>query len=154
MAENWFEALSDEMANGVSATDAVGAVLGGPAGMATIGASAAARMAGEGNGGSWSFDKDEIDAVIADWKALAEELDEDRRNFFSAQRVFYPPSEDQPPVKFMSSLREGIVALEEFNNSMRDYVAEFVEKLEAAKKSISEADDAHVESFRGGNFDA
>lgn len=66
VAENWFEALSDEMANGVSATDAVGAVLGGPAGMATLGASAAARLAGEGNGGSWSFDKDEIDAVIAD----------------------------------------------------------------------------------------
>lgn len=66
MAENWYKALSDEMANGVSATDAVGAVLGGPAGMAKLGMSTAARMIGEGNGGSWSFDREEIDAVIAD----------------------------------------------------------------------------------------
>ncbi len=66
MAEDWYEALSDEMANGVSATDAVGAVLGGPAGMAKLGMSTAARMIGEGNGGSWSFDREEIDAVIAD----------------------------------------------------------------------------------------
>ncbi len=147
MAEDWYKALSDEMANGVSATDAVGAVLGGPAGMAKLGMSTAARMIGEGNGGSWSFNREEIEAVIADWKALAEELDEDRDHFVSMQQRSQPPSADHPSAEFMNALREGMSSLEDFNNSMRDYVAEFVDKLEAAKKSVIESDGAHAESF-------
>ncbi len=47
----------------------------------------------------------------------------------------------------MNSLHEGMSALEEFNNSMRDYVADFVDKLEAAKKSITESDGVRAESF-------
>ncbi|MGW9307670.1 hypothetical protein ACWGPQ_06640 [Saccharomonospora azurea] len=103
MAENWYKALSDEMANGVSATGAVGAVLGGPAGMAKLGMSTAARVIGEENAGSWSFDREEIEAVIAAWKALAEELEEDRRIFSDAQRVSDAPSGDQPSIGFMNS---------------------------------------------------
>ncbi|MEY7971547.1 hypothetical protein AB8O38_06045 [Saccharomonospora xinjiangensis] len=148
MAENWYEALSDELTNGVSATDAVGSVLGGPAGMAKLGMSAAARL-GEGHGGSWSFDEEEIDAVIADWKALAEELEADKTLLAPAQQGIHAPSNDQPSVEFMNALHEGMDALAEFNNSMRDYVKEFVAKLEAAKKSIAGVDGDSADSFGG-----
>ena len=47
----------------------------------------------------------------------------------------------------MNSLREGILTLEESYISMRDYVAGFVDKLEAAKRSIIESDDVHAGSF-------
>ncbi len=86
MAENWYKALSDEMANGVSATDAVGGVLGGPAGMAKSDMSTTVRVIGEENAGSWSFGREEIEVVIAAWKALAEELEEDRDHFVSIQQ--------------------------------------------------------------------
>ncbi|WP_332307657.1 hypothetical protein [Saccharomonospora azurea] len=80
---------------------------------------------------------------------MAEELEEDRKIFSSAQRVSDAPSGDQPSIGFMNSLHEEMSALEDLNNSMRDYVAEFVDKLEAAKKSITESDGGHAESFGG-----
>ncbi len=148
MAEDWFNALTDEAANGVSATDAVGAVLGGPGGAVALGASVAARAAA-GGGGSWSFDKDEIDAVIAEWKALAEELDSDRGSFSVVKQTSYAPSGDQPSNSFMNSLNDGVSALEQSNRSMREYVDEFVNKLENAKKSIVESDNARADSLGG-----
>ncbi|MER7116452.1 hypothetical protein ABT332_18395 [Saccharomonospora azurea] len=141
MAEAWYNALANEAANGVSATEAVGAVLGGPAGAAMAGASAAARMAAAaGGGGSWSFDPEEIDAVIKEWKALLDELEGDQQSFLSITNSNYAPSGDRPSGHFMSALNDGVRALEESNMSMRDYVAGFIEKLERAKESIGESD--------------
>ncbi|EID55277.1 hypothetical protein [Saccharomonospora xinjiangensis] len=155
MAESWFDALADEAANGVSATAAVGAVLGGPAGAAVAGASVAARMAdAAGGGGSWSFDEDEIDAVIKDWKALAEELEEDRQIFSSSQQFFYPPSNDHPSSTFMNSLNDGFLALEQSNKSMRDYVLGFIERLERATSSIVSSDGDSAGSFEQGASNA
>jgi hypothetical protein len=143
MAEAWYDALANEAANGVSATAAVGAVLGGPAGAVMAGASAAARVAAAaGAGGSWSFDPDEIDAVIAEWKALLEELEADRNTFRDVQRSSYAPSGDEPSRKFLNSLDEGLSALEQSNSSMRAYVVDFVDKLEDAKKAIAESDES------------
>ncbi|EHR62932.1 hypothetical protein [Saccharomonospora cyanea] len=147
MAEDWFNALADEAANGVSATDAVGAVLGGPAGAVALGASVAARAAA-GGGGSWSFDKDEIDAVIAEWKALAEDLQADRTEFHSAATV-NAPSNDQPSTRFMVDLVDGLAALENSNRSMWRYVDEFIGKLEEAKRAVGQVDDENSETFKG-----
>lgn len=143
MAEAWYNALANEAANGVSATEAVGAVLGGPAGAAMAGASAAARMAAAaGGGGSWSFDPEEIDAAIGEWKALLEELEGDRDLFPAAERASYAPSGDHSSNRFVRSLGESLSALEQSSKSMREYVEDFIAKLEDAKKSIAESDES------------
>lgn len=69
------------------------------------------------------------------------------------QQANQPPSEDNPSREFMRALREGMLSLEDFSNSMRDYVAEFVKKLEAAKKTIIESDSDRAESFGGSKSD-
>ena len=145
MAEDWYKALAEEAVNGVSATEAVGAVLGGPAGMVAFGVSTAARAVAAAGGGSWSFDPDEIDAVLAEWKALAEELEKDQRSFSMVTGASYAPSGDMPSNEFMNSLNDGVYALEQSNMSMRDYVADFVAKLERAKNSIGESDQSKAE---------
>lgn len=151
MAEAWYDALANEAANGVSATAAVGAVLGGPAGAVMAGASAAARVAAAaGAGGSWSFDPDEIDAVIAEWKALLDELVSDRTPLRSLQMSTYAPSEDQPSTNFSRVINEGLSALDGSIASMISYVHDFVEKLEAAKKGISASDEAAESTFTPG----
>lgn len=147
MAEDWFNALTDEAANGVSAIDAVGAVLGGPAGAVALGASVAARAAA-GGGGSWSFDKDEIDAVIAEWNELAEQIGEDRAQLNSlVDALTIAPSEDNPTRGYVNAVSDGVAGLDESNFSMNRYVAEFVGKLEDAKKSISSRDETSAETF-------
>lgn len=145
MAEDWYKALAEEAVNGVSATEAVGAVLGGPAGMVAFGVSTAARAVAAAGGGSWSFDPDEIDAVLAEWKALAEELEKDQQSFSRVTGASYAPSGDMPSNEFMNSLNDGVYALEQSNMSMRDYVADFVAKLERAKNSIGESDQSKAE---------
>jgi hypothetical protein len=145
MAEDWYKALAEEAVNGVSATEAVGAVLGGPAGMVAFGVSTAARAVAAAGGGSWSFDPDEIDAVLAEWKALAEELEKDHHGFLGLAHASYAPSGDMPSNEFMNSLNDGVYALEQLNMSMRDYVADFVAKLERAKNSIGESDQSKAE---------
>ncbi|WP_197318554.1 hypothetical protein [Saccharomonospora sp. NB11] len=151
MAEAWYDALANEAANGVSATAAVGAVLGGPAGAVMAGASAAARVAAAaGAGGSWSFDPDEIDAVIAEWKALAEDLARDSEATAQAENLSYPPSNDQPSNSFIGSVSVGLSALARSNQSMQKYVQDFIEKLEKAKTSLGSADDAYANSLGRG----
>ncbi|MGW9309952.1 hypothetical protein ACWGPQ_18305 [Saccharomonospora azurea] len=151
MAEAWYNALANEAANGVSATEAVGAVLGGPAGAAMAGASAAARMAAAaGGGGSWSFDPEEIDAVIKEWKALLDELESDRDPLRSLQMSTYAPSPDQPSTEFSRGVSEGLVSLDSSLRSMILYVRQFIEKLESAKKGISDSDEAAESTFGTG----
>ncbi|EHY88750.1 hypothetical protein [Saccharomonospora azurea] len=155
MAEAWYSALAHESANGVSATEAVGAVLGGPAGAAMAGASAAARMAAAaGGGGSWSFDPEEIDAVIGEWKALLEELEADRAQVNSiVDALAVVPSEDTPTLGYVRALLDGVAGLEDSNFSMNEYVAEFVRKLEDAKKTISSTDQSSSEAFGSGEVE-
>ncbi|MEY7974662.1 hypothetical protein AB8O38_21985, partial [Saccharomonospora xinjiangensis] len=127
---------------------AVGAARGGAAGAAVAGASVAARMAdAAGGGGSWSFDKDEIDAVIKDWKALAEELKGDRDLFHAFGLTSVAPSEDEPTTQFVKTLYDGLRSLDESNRSMVKYVYEFIGKLEEARALIDQRDALAAETF-------
>ncbi len=105
-----------------------------------------------GAAGSWSFDKEEIEAVIADWKELLEQLKEDRVEFSMLSTTSAHPSEDQPSSAFVKSLYDGIAALEESNFSMEKYVSEFIEKLEEAKSSIGQSDSDGASAFGSGNM--
>ena len=150
--ESWYSTIIREAAEGVSAADAVNAVM--PGGMAVAGAVKAAADAAVGLGavGSWSFDREEIEAIIADWKELAEQLKEDRAAFQALGTIPVRPSEDQPSSAFAKSLYDGIAALEESNFSMDKYVSEFIEKLEEAKSSIGQSDSDGASAFGSGNM--
>ncbi|WP_342585446.1 hypothetical protein [Saccharomonospora piscinae] len=153
MPDSWYNAISREAQDGLSATEAVSAVLpGGAAVGAAIGAAKIAGGAAGGGGGSWSFDPEEIDAVIADWKALQEQLNEDSSRFAALRTAFLHPSEDDPSSQYMQSLYESISGLDEFNYGMVEYVHSFIEKLENAAKSIGQQDDAGASAFGPGTI--
>ena len=147
--ESWYSTIIREAVEGTSAADAVNAVM--PGGMAVAGAVKAAADAAVGLGavGSWSFDREEIEAIIADWKELAEQLKEDREAFLRVRNGVYPPSSDGSSENFVQALTDGLVALEESNSSMHKYVDDFIKKLEEAKSAISQGDEESARSFKG-----
>ena len=99
--------------------------------------------------GSWSFDREEIEAIIADWKELAEQLKEDREAFLRVRNGVYPPSSDGSSENFVQALTDGLVALEESNSSMHKYADDFIKKLEEAKSAISQSDEESARAFKG-----
>src|SRR5690606_40082704 len=149
--ESWFDTVAREAAEGTSATDAVNAVM--PGGLAAMGAAKAAADTAVrlGAAGSWSFDKEEIEAVIADWKQLEEQLREDRGSFQQAALVS-PPSEDSPSQSFIRSLTDGLSALRDSNTSMHKYVKDFIDKLEVATSAIGQADAADGRALYGADI--
>ena len=149
--ESWCSTIIREAVEGTSAADAVNAVM--PGGMAVAGAVKAAAHAAVGLGavGSWSFDREEIEAIIADWKELAEQLREDRATFSQAETASYAPSNDEPSNRFVKSLQDGLAAIEKSNKSMQEYVDGFIEKLEEAKRSIGRTDDENANALGSAN---
>ena len=149
--ESWYSTIIREAAEGVSATDAVNAVM--PGGMAVAGAVKAAADAAVSLGavGSWSFDREEIEAIIADWKELAEQLGEDRAAFNAFQStVIKSPSEDAPTNGFVRALAEGVSGLDNSNYSMVQYTHSFIEKLESAMKGIGQQDEEGASALGSG----
>ncbi len=105
-------------------------------------------------GGSWSFDPEEIRAVIGEWKVLLEELEADRAQINSiVDALAVVPSEDTPTLGYVRALSDGVAGLEDSNFSMNEYVAEFVRKLEDAKKAISSTDQSGSETFGSGEVE-
>jgi hypothetical protein len=149
--ESWYSTIIREAVEGTSAADAVNAVM--PGGMAVAGAVKAAADAAVGLGavGSWSFDREEIEAIIADWKELAEQLKEDRAAFDAFRSaVIKPPSEDTPTDGFVRALAEGVSGLDNSNYSMVQYTHSFIEKLESAMKGIEQQDEEGVSAIGSG----
>ncbi|MFF5987794.1 hypothetical protein [Prauserella flavalba] len=86
--------------------------------------------------GKWTFDAEQIDAVIGQWEDLLEDLTNDRSAIDAISMQATPPSGDDPSNKFVEGIREGMRSLRESNDSMVAYVDDFLGRLREAKEKI------------------
>lgn len=94
--------------------------------------------------GKWTFDAEQIDAVIGQWEDLLEDLATDR---FSIENIIgqaIPPSEDEPSDSFVRSIQDGMRSLQDSNDSMIAYVEDFLGRLREAKGKIGSTEDTNA----------
>lgn len=101
-----------------------------------------------GGAGSWSFDPETLNNVLSRWEKLRDDALGDREAIRRMLNHALPPSEDQVSVGFTNKIVEGLLSLQESNDSMLTYVESFIEKLAAAKRHYQSTEDANVEPFR------
>lgn len=106
---------------------------------------------GGGAGGYYEFTSlAELDGLIAELRAVRDDIADDGRELNRAIGVVVPPARD-----IMSQLQAQATiasweAAREHNRRMHAAADEEIAKLEAARKAYAEAEDAGVQSFRMG----
>ncbi|EHR52550.1 hypothetical protein SacmaDRAFT_4364 [Saccharomonospora marina XMU15] len=140
----------DVFAGSSSAVAAVQGVFG-PAGAVVGAAGVGVAMAGAAAGsvsGSWTFDREQIDSVIRKWEDVRDSCREDRQLINAAVSSVFTPSEDEPSGKYATEVVDGLLALQESNQSMLAYIEDFLERLVKARDGIEQADSASADLLR------
>ncbi|WP_199432461.1 hypothetical protein [Qaidamihabitans albus] len=101
-----------------------------------------------GGSGSWTFDREQIEAVIGKWEALLEDVQEDRALLNGLMGTVVHPSEDDPSKKFVNLVWDGLGSLSESNTSMLVYIDNFLGKLRDARDRIAKAEARNEEPFQ------
>ncbi|AXB46297.1 MULTISPECIES: hypothetical protein [Amycolatopsis] len=89
-----------------------------------------------GNGGGFTFQADQIDAVIKKWQDLLDDLKtdaEDARNMAAVKA----PGKEFASGDFAKLAIPSVKAFIDQNTKMQEYVENYVEALESAKKSMT-----------------
>ncbi|PXY26645.1 hypothetical protein BAY59_18475 [Prauserella coralliicola] len=94
--------------------------------------------------GKWTFDAEQIDAVIGQWEDLLEDLATDQTAIRLMVDRLTPPSKDDPSGNFVDGLREGVRSLEDSNLSMIAYVEDFLGRLREAKTKIGTTEETNA----------
>src|SRR5690606_16802125 len=137
--ESWYSTIIREAVEGTSAAAAVHAVMPGGMAVAGAGKAAADAAAGRGAGGSWSCDREEVEAIVAGREELAAQREEDGAACQAVGAIPVRPSEDQRSSACAESCYDGIAALEESNRSMDKYVSGFIGARAEAKSSVGQS---------------
>lgn len=143
-------AMTDIFASSSSAVAAVEGVFGPAAAVAAATATAATVGAANAPSGAWSFDREQIDAVIHKWEDLRDDLGKDRQALDALLQSFISPSDDEASSGYSRQVMEGLSSLQESNESMAAYVSDFTDRLIQARDGIEQADSTNSDSFRSG----
>lgn len=91
-------------------------------------------------GGGYKFDADKLDEVIGKWKALREDLQNDR-TAAEAMAGVKAPGKEFASADFQKSANPSGQAFLQQNLKMQQYVQQYIEALENAKKSTENTED-------------
>ena len=97
-------------------------------------------------GGGFQFSPEELDAVIADWEALLEDVREDQTNILYARESALPPAEDVASVGFVRAVVDGLAAFQESNSSMVAYIEDYIGKLRRAKDGNEQTETGNADT--------
>ncbi|MBN6035657.1 hypothetical protein [Amycolatopsis sp. 195334CR] len=89
-----------------------------------------------GNGGGFTFQGDQIDAVIKKWKDLLDDLDNDYTDA-ELMAAVKAPGKEFASGDFAKLAGPSVKAFMDQNQKMRDYVTNYIDALEAAKNSMT-----------------
>ncbi|MBK1785724.1 hypothetical protein [Prauserella cavernicola] len=131
--------LTDVFANAGSAVEDVQKVYGGTSWIDAVNPQA--------QGGSWTFDKEQIDSVIGQWEDLLEACLQDKVALDTLLAMLPAPSEDEPSSNYVKVLWDGLGSLQEYNDSVQIYIADFIDRLKAAKTGIERTEADNVDPF-------
>lgn len=140
--------MAEMFAGSSSAVAAVQGVFG-PAGGAAAAAMAAASVVGSGApSGEWTFDREQLDAVIRKWEDLRDDLGKDRQSLYTVTGLNPSPSDDEPSYGYTRQVRDSLVSLQDSTQSMIAYIQDFVDRLVRARDGIEQSDSTNADSFR------
>lgn len=104
---------------------------------------------GGGGGGSFKMDPQELGVVISHWEDLLDKLDKDGLKIEKvADALMMPPGQDAASGGYVSSGLDSILALKAQNDSMKDYVDNYIKKLNIAKSGTVATDQDLSTSFK------
>lgn len=103
---------------------------------------------GGGGGGSFKMDPQELATVISHWEDLLDRLTEDGMKIEKvADSLRQPPGQDTASGGYVNSGLDSILALKTQNDSMIDYVKNYIKKLNTAKSGTVATDQDLSTSF-------
>jgi hypothetical protein len=104
---------------------------------------------GGGGGGSFKMDPQELGVVIGQWEDLQEKLTADGMLIDDvANALTAPPGQDVASGGYASSGLDSVLALKNQNDSMKEYVANYIKKLNTAKSGTVATDQDLATSFK------
>ncbi len=96
---------------------------------------------GGGGGGQFKMDPQELATVITHWEDLQERLTEDGMKIDRIlEALQIPPGGDSASGSYVSSGVDSVLALQAQNDSMKDYVKNYIKKLNLAKSGTVATD--------------
>jgi len=104
---------------------------------------------GGGGGGSFAMDPQELATVIGQWEDLQEQLTEDGMLIDDVTNALSaPPGQDAASGSYVNSSLDSVLALKAQNDSMKEYVANYIKKLNTAKSGTVATDQDLATSFK------
>ena len=104
---------------------------------------------GGGGGGSFKMDPQELATVIGQWEDLLDKLTKDGLQIEKvADSLRKPPGQDTASGGYVNSGLDSILALKSQNDSMKDYVENYIKKLNTAKTGTVATDQDLATSFK------
>lgn len=100
---------------------------------------------GGGGGGSFEMEPAELDTVIGLWEDQLTKITADGRKITEIVTALKAPGKDPASSGYASTGGDSLRALQEQNDSMRQYVQGYLEKLKAAKDKTVATDRANAE---------
>lgn len=103
---------------------------------------------GGGDGGGFEMSPEELQTVIGLWK---EELDKITMDGDKIERILQdlqPPGTDDASSSYVDTGLESLISLQKQNDSMKQYVVDYIQKLELAKTTIMVTDQAQADTLR------
>lgn len=105
------------------------------------------RVYGGGGGGSFKMDPQELETVISHWEDLLDKLTADGLKIERVADSLRAPAQDTASGGYVSSGLDSILALKTQNDSMMDYVKNYIKKLNIAKSGTVATDQDLSTSF-------
>ncbi|WP_326835940.1 hypothetical protein VSH64_13580 [Amycolatopsis rhabdoformis] len=96
-------------------------------------------------GGTFEMEPAELDAVIGLWEDQLTKITADGRKIVDIIAALKPPGQDSASSGYASTGSDSLRALQEQNDSMRQYVQGYLTKLKAAKDKTVATDQANAE---------
>ncbi|WIX76099.1 hypothetical protein QRX50_32100 [Amycolatopsis carbonis] len=100
---------------------------------------------GGGAGGTFEMEPAELDAVIGLWEDQLTKITADGRKIADIVTALKAPGKDPASSDYATTGGDSLRALQEQNDSMRQYVQGYLAKLKAAKDKTVATDQANAE---------
>ncbi|SEF22333.1 hypothetical protein SAMN05421837_1011332 [Amycolatopsis pretoriensis] len=126
------------------AGQAVQAVWGGD----ILGQSGRVYGGGGGGGGKFQMDPEELASVIGLWEDELHKIIDDSRRIDIIMGAMEAPGKDVVSNGYVSTSMDSLMALQAQNDSMRQYVQEYIKKLKEAQTKTVATDQGMADPFR------
>ncbi|MGY6653198.1 hypothetical protein ACXIZN_13585 [Amycolatopsis sp. TRM77291] len=99
---------------------------------------------GGGGGGGFEMSPEELKTVIGLWEDELEKVVKDGDEIRRISEDLMPPGKDEASSSYVDSGITSLIALQNQNDSMKDYIEGYIQKLELARTKTMATDQANT----------